>query len=156
MDIQIIAKATGGIAVAAPAYRPKKQVSAFKKKFNRTGLRQLHDITVIGIEAAEKSEPRAPVQNRSFMAYMRELWTTRKSESGSSDTVPEGEASFNDIAEVFLDAYTKADLAKPVGDGDDDNTRPGRLPNYKFLDHKFYREDVDAMRKRRNQGYKIK
>lgn len=156
MDIQRIAKATGGIAViAATAYRPKKPVSAFKKKFNSIGLRQLHDITVIGIEAAEKSEPRAPVQNRSFMAYMRELWTTRKSESGSSDTVPEGEASFNDIAEVFLDAYTKADLAKPAGE-EDDSTRPGRLPNYKFLDHKFYRDDVDAMRKRRNQGYKIK
>lgn len=131
LDLNKIAISTGGVVVAAPGF--KKPVSVFVKKFNSKGLKQLHDATVLGIEAAESESPRAPAQNKEFMSFMRGIWNKRKAESGSSDTVPEGEASFNDIADVFLDAYTKADLAKPVDDGEDDASRPGRTPHYKFL-----------------------
>lgn len=138
LDINRLAGALGGIAVSTA--RPhsiapfKKAKSVFDKKFNSVGLKQLAQVTRIGIKAAESEASRVPAQNKEFMNFMKSIWDARRMKSGSADTVPEGEASFNDIADVFSDAYTKADLAKPLeGFEDEDIHRPGRKPHYAFL-----------------------
>jgi hypothetical protein len=96
-------------------------------------LKQLSEATRIGIDSEEKELPRAPAQNKVFMDFMKSIGAERREQSGSSDIIPEGEATLTDLMDVYLDAYTKSSLSRPVDGDDNDNSRPGRTPSYPFL-----------------------